>query len=378
MKKSHVLLIVFSISAMIFYLFLVSQPNENINLDVSDRVVVSDTPHQLNIIQQTASEVPKNSARIEMSKDDSSIQPDFIVNCEHLIQQHDPNSESIFQDFLDYLAKSKQVNNQLAHSLFAPKSTPEAKLDSLLSYNQNYPGNPMVLMELIGLCSQVKGHKECNQNLIEQATAVDGENGALWLSIANWYAGQRDESATLMAMGNATQSDYFDEYYFANIALFMDVSKGALGLTFSQRALAAIGIQAAHSLFMSDILEFCVNNPATNSEVNQQCLALGQVMEKQSRTDLVNIFGIAIQAKVYKNENNTKLFEDTKAKQKARDKTSNTDLTNKAFSLALADEKLFQYWLNQASEQGEIMARQRLVDEAIVLSNNPYYLPCPR
>ena len=45
--------------------------------------------------------------------------------------------------------------------------------------------------------------------------------------------------------------------------------------------------------------------------------------------------------------------------------------------LSMFDEELFHSWMNNAIEHGESKAAKMLLEEAINLSADPFYNPCP-
>jgi len=303
----------------------------------------------------------------------------YIVECEVKIDDISSHADEEFAKFANILQESNSPDKQLAYILFASESEGSEQLDLLLSYNQSHSSNKRVLMDLVGLCSSIQNHSSCNDNLLNQAIELDGDNGALWLQIANYHAAKGNTPATLEAMEKAISTSHFDDYYYDNLALFMQVSKAELDIDFSERAVMAMGYHAATSVWVSEIAKFCRDEKEYSDLHNQLCLALGETMTTQNNSLIINAIGMNMQSLAYKRENNEELSLKMKKQQSDLMQSSMpTELQMKAQNLMFVDEELFQFWLSSVMSQGEAIADNKLIDEAITLSKNPYYQPCAK
>ncbi len=314
-----------------------------------------------------------------ISDGEASEQSDSIIDCNATLEQSTDISDDKIADFRLYLQHSGSADDQLAYLLFGSQSPNEDQFAALQSYNKTFPKNKRVLMDLIGLCSANYHHKYCNDKLLNQAIELDGNNAALWLQISNFHAAKQDTQATLHAMENAINATGFNDYYYDNLALFMQTSKGTLDVSFSQRAIMGLGYHAATPVWVSSISSFCFDEANYSDLRNQLCLALGKTIATQSNSLIINAIGLNMQSLAYKREQNEAMqLKAEKEKAELMQGPTNTDIQFKAKVLSLVDEQLFNYWLNNVINLGEAKADELLVEEAITLSKNPDYAPCPK
>ena len=305
---------------------------------------------------------------------------DYIVTCQH---GYIDDIEVDFNDleikqiaFYDYLEKSTIPENKLAYILFANHTPQTSQLELLQSYLKEYPNNKLARMDLIGHCSSNTEHNACDQKLFEQAAEIDGDNAALWLQIANFYAAKGNKQETINAINMANKASQFNDYYYQHLSLFIDVSKGTLDVSESLKAITGIGILAATQIPIMAITKFCTAIDTLTADENQACLMLGEQMDKKGRNLLYNSVGIAIQSKIYQAEANEELSALVEARKSDLYSPKKSRLHNRAVNLMIADEKLFQYWLSHAVNYGEVKAANMLIEEAISLSKNKHYNPC--
>lgn len=279
-------------------------------------------------------------------------------------------------DFHDYLAKSNTAEDKLAFILFASHTQKKPKIDLLYNYLQVYPNHQLASMEMIIQCSETIEHSACRQGLFEQAEKIDGDNAALWLRIANYYAANSDKQATLSAIRKANKATFFEDYYYQNFALYMKVSQGTLDVSYPLKIVGGFGLLAAKNISIFDVSNFCTLADMQVIEKNQACLTLGKKMEEKGQNMVINRIGMMIQERVHQAEGNDKLKAQLKARQDTFNNTFEFKLQDQASHLMMADKKLFHYWLNNALNYGEATAVNMLIKEAITLSKNPHYNPC--
>ncbi|WP_019029797.1 hypothetical protein [Colwellia piezophila] len=338
---------------------------------IPGKVSESSLTHQKNI-QVKTSTLDKFSVRIK-HEDDSYIVP---CNREYYDNIYDDDFYEKLTDFHDYLAKSNAAEDKLAYVLFSAYTQQTPQLDLLQNYLQEYPDNQLALMDLIGECSKNLQHNTCSQVQFDRLSKVDSNNAALWLQIANFHAANGDKQATLNAIQKANKATQFNDYYYHYLSLFMQVSKGAIDINDKQRLITGIGIQAARSIWISDLSNFCTSVDNLANDKNHACLTLGQLMEEEGKHLVVNLIGMGIQSKIYQAENNDELLKQLSTRKETLWNPRVSQLNFDASNLMIADEKLFQYWLSNALIYGEVKAANMLIKEAILLSKNPDYNPC--
>lgn len=333
------------------------------------------------VYQANTKQITKEMAKEinEVSQLNKTEDENYILTCQTPFNYEEAyseaNTEEKLADFHDYLAKSTTPEHQLAAIFFTSNTQQVSKLDLLHTFHQKHPTNKLALMELIGLCSDNVEHNACSTDLFDRASQVDGDNGALWLQIANFHAAKGNKQATLNAINRVNKTNNFDSYYYQYLELFMSASKGTLDVSDNVRAIASIGYHAAMAIHIMDFTKFCTATDNLANK-NQACLVLGKILEERGKTQLFSAVGLAIQEKIYQAEGNNQLSTKAKARKEAFYDPVELALHNKAGDLMLRDPKLFQFWLSNAMNYGEDKAINMLITEAISLSKNKNYDPC--
>ncbi|QBG37117.1 hypothetical protein [Litorilituus sediminis] len=305
---------------------------------------------------------------------DERIEP-YIYNCSDSPLENADIDEKKLVYFLSELAQSNNQEQRLIHTLFQQHEDISARYDALLAYNDEFPGQPYVMMGLIGFCSS--GEVNCQADILSQAATADKDNGALWLTLANYYLSIGDIENGEQALNQVVSSIAFHDYIYDKVQLFMQIAKGADSMSFQERALIATGHLAAESLWLSHVAQYCQGKLANVDPDGQLCFDVGTVLESQGSNALVNLIGINFQLQQFEEkEQNTEkaLLEQRKNNMLT---LSGSDQVWQAEILKFYDEKLFNHWLANAVNYGEQKAQQLLIAEAIELSKNEYYNPCP-
>jgi len=328
------------------------------------------------LYQKTTKEERKEINEVSVPSKDEN----YILACQTPFDYEKAYKEANIKEklapFHHFLKESNTAEHRLAAILFATDDQQASKLEQLHDYIQEYPNNKLALMKVIGLCSENVEHSACSQVLFDRASQIDGDNGALWLQVANYQAAKGNTPATLEAMENVIGTTDFNDYYYDNLALFMDASKGTLDVSFTKRAITGMGYHAAITLHIRNFTKFCTATDNLANNKNQTCILLGKALEERGKNLLFNVVGIAIQDKIYQAEGNGELSTKAKARRKFFLDPVKTALHNKAGDLMLHDPKLFQFWLRNAIHYGEHKAINILIKEAISLSKNKNYNPC--
>ncbi|WP_460312105.1 hypothetical protein [Aliiglaciecola aliphaticivorans] len=298
---------------------------------------------------------------------------DYIVECDlgQITDYAELSNSEVFATF----ETSPSMDKQLAYAFFSDVSEQNTRLDKLLSFNQTFPGNPLALEQLLGLCTEVKSHQGCNQQLVDQAISAGGDNGGMWFAIANFYASRNATDLVKNSLRQVNTSPLFKESFAEYIRLYTDSLQGRPNENFTQNALSAFAAAASQPSFYNIISRLCTEKPKQDEEFLQLCLSLGETMELQGKTNITQNIGMAYQEVVYELEGND-LALDELALRREQHFENSIVLFNKATNLALFDQRLFRSWLDNLSNLGEQAAANLLVEEAIELSKNRYYKPC--
>jgi len=379
-RKNILLSTIIIICSVVFFIRLA--PNTPHSADPS--VLSIELANESNKIEATSvyqantQKVPKEIAKEsnEVLQLNNIEDENYILTCQTPLNHEEAYAEEKLKPFHDYLNNSTTPEHQLAAIFFASDTQQVSKLDLLHTFHQEHPMNKLALMELIGLCSENVDHSACSTDLFNRASQIDGDNGALWLQIANYHAAKGNKQATLNAINKVNKANDFDSYYYQYLDLFMSASKGTLDVSDNLRAIAGLGYHAAIAFYIRDFTKFCTSTENLVNDKNQACLALGKILEERGKTRLFSAVGLAIQEKIYQAEGNNPLSTKAKARKEALYNPAEIALHNKAGDLMLRDPKLFQFWLRNGMNYGEHKAINMLIIEVISLSKNKNYNPC--
>lgn len=281
------------------------------------------------------------------------------------------------QTFLASLGTSSDPNKQLVHALFYGKFENNNRIEPLAAFHRKFPDNPDVLRHLLGQCERQPEHNACGESLLKQVIKHHGSNGAYWLQIANYYAKQGKTDAILEALRNAINAPYFDEDYFDSIRLFLEASEGELEQPFAVRATTAWGYQAAEPLYVGQVLAYCFTHNKQAAQGTNLCLDLAETLQSRSKIILNRNIASALthRSKLLNEDEENALKDKVEWEQKHVDLLS--DDYFHAANLSFFDSTLFYQHLEILEQVGEEQAINFLTNEAITLSKNPYYNPCP-
>ena len=296
-------------------------------------------------------------------------QSNFIKQCDEELEQHKPLDKATEQEFLASLEHSGIPEKQLAYILFSQHKNSRSKRKALALFNRNYPDNPLVLFDLIGLCSDNTSGQDCNLTLLEQAINLDNNNGSLWLQIANYHAARDNETATIFAIQQVITATYFINFDAKSTELYLNASAGSNIEQFSDRAINALGYSAARTWYVDKIINFCRQGPIADENKDLLCWQLGKALKQRSNTSLIRAIGSALQQSVAN-------IDHQMPPPINRQHIVLNELQLQAQNLALFDQQLFREYLININLYGEKEAIQHLVKLAILKSKSPNYYPC--
>ena len=269
----------------------------------------------------------------------------------------------------------------LADALATSHDDARARLDKLLAYNTLYPGNPLAVLDLIKMCAKEPTHPACDQQLIDQAVYVDGDNGALWLDIANYHAVRGNDTATEHALEKMHQSPFFNSHYFDTIEFYLDVAEH-LGIKhFFNRANHAFTMAMTTMPSIGPIVTWCQEGLARATDSAHLCLNAGNFLEQHGDTAMMLMFGFAFQSMVYEAEHNPDAVAGIEEKRQSfyRQRT-NAQAREHDYDMSFllfSDEGLFRSWLENGRAHGEWAAMQLFEQEALALLDDEDFSLCP-
>lgn len=126
------------------------------------------------------------------------------------------------------------------------------------------------------------------------------------------------------------------------------------------------------------MVNFCRDNQ-DDINIADVCLQTAIQLEKNSKTLLSSMIGLAMQEIHYKHNYQTDLLEQVAKKRKSYEQNFSKNRNQFTLStLMFTDEQLSRVWLDSGLEKGEWFANNQAMKELIVLAQNENYRPCER
>lgn len=154
--------------------------------------------------------------------------------------------------------------------------------------------DPLVLWGAVQICTEHQEWIPCPlQEWERRLVAVDSQNSEVWARVAaNRYA-RGEYVEALEAMRRASVAAEAHSYWPEIIAMIERGYAAGSSLPFAQRAAMALG--AAPLPTYDGIFTMCREQAAQSREWAYTCLAYGQLLERQGRTELSAVMSRAIQ-----------------------------------------------------------------------------------
>jgi len=327
----------------------------------------------------------KIATALNLNPTETSLKVDFIVECTEGSYQYLEKDERTTKDFLNIFKNSENPTSNLAYALSLNNSLLKREFDleksnrttKLVDLIKASDKKSLVHYFLVAGCNENNNLELCDETIIPQALADDSSNGALWLEIASYEASRNNTDGFEFAVSQIIASPNYNEYWADSIEIFNDALTDAGVTHHGSRVIRSIGFSAALTLFSTQgIFTACVNNSIQRPDIAQMCIDVGARMVSESKTWLSKVLGYALQKKVL-----IALGEETKADKIDKLLNANSlysDLETKTSSLMIFDQELNDYWFTNLKLFGETKAIELATIEAIRLSRNPDYDPCPK
>lgn len=268
----------------------------------------------------------------------------------------------------EYLASLLFFNNNLKIN---EKETNNSLNNALMNYFEKHSDEPLSFHRLLTQCTQ-SHYSYCEQSFYDYVAKVDKDNGMLWLTLASIYIKENNSELADKALLNASYAKNFNGYYFETIKLHRNTIKKYAPEQINEQLIAGIGYAAALPLGYEQAFTYC--KASESMSIQEVCLQIGQNMEQLGKTRVQEMLGSGLQKIYHDRKGNFDISREIIAKHEDR---VNFTVEMQAGNLLFYDNQLTEQWLSIAIENKEDNALAFLVQEAISLSKNPDYQPCP-
>lgn len=302
---------------------------------------------------------------------------DFIISCESskTYEEHLNEFKNNAQNHLKSFKDSTVKEHKLAYILSNTNAKELSRVESLKKFVDEFPQSKLGNWMLLTACGALESNR-CDDSLELDAITENGDNAALWFNIANLRAKRNDIEGVVGAIQEGLTAPHYNEYWSEQVALVENVLQDTTPLSYIERVIGAMEV-AGGGIWHADVLDFCREH-SNRVDIAEACLGLGEKLAKTSKTIILKIFGLAIQDSFYKAHNNDS---ELVALREQTDKL-NEWLTGKSWAkankLKLYDENLTRGWIEKVKSEGELAASEYVIEEALRLSRDNNYNPCPK
>lgn len=324
---------------------------------------------------------------------ESAIERPFIIECINPIEETDHSQDIVEGDWQEAQAlKLLQLENQLnqvpsidTNLALAMLLYPPDSVDYLNRVLEVDPHNELALMFGLKTCTQ--NSEFCATELFEAAQSSLSSNGYYWLLVAHLRLHEGEEFRALEAIRQAAYASTFDEYYAETIDLFgrtmpleYDLDDEYSQLSYipedAIRFITGIGYAAAQSIpSYTNLTNYCREQGEERADVADACNRLGVQMSENGKVLVTNAIGYVLRERFHEINGDESALE-LVVREKENMQPDN-DLLNKATTLAFLDSNLLSFWHEGLRVAGEKAAMDLIIEEAVRLSANPDYNPCP-
>ena len=376
-KRTYLIILMVIIFAVVMKRSLNTVPNNQSRSAIAEPSNQYAPPQINALLQAQAAEKRVISERQENKEN-------LIASCNTPIEQgwlsSDENIDELTKSFIEdtqelltRLDKDEDLNSQLTHTLLSNQTEDSDTLKRLTELNRKFPEDKLLSYDLVNIC--MISSDSCDENIYQQAINLDGENGALWLSVAIRNIVNHDDQQAIYALNQLASKPVYNEYWGKHVELFASTlesagaSRGLAADTAAISFAAAIPVPAVGALF-----SFCREKSTSRADIAEACLNAGARMSEENHTFLTQAFGLALQDNVYEELKDDRNREYIKQKKSFYDQQF--DLYNRATELAWSKKQLAQDWFTVLKNNGEAEAKTYIIDEAIRISSLANFDPC--
>ncbi len=196
------------------------------------------------------------------------------------------------------LSQNLSVSSSAEHLHLAAllEDDPASRVELLDSAISSSPSDSFLVWGAVQICSEAAEATPCPLRNWEQLLiAVDGQNSESWIRIAaNRYA-VNEHDAALEAMRYASTAAETRAYWTETIEMIERGLAAGSDLGFPERAGMAFGLAASELPRYGDYVRMCEDRSAQSVDWAYACLAYGELVEVQGKTEMVVSIARSIQ-----------------------------------------------------------------------------------
>lgn len=199
------------------------------------------------------------------------------------------------QNISDRLSVSSSTEHLHFAALFEDDSASQIKLlDRAISQS---PNDAFLLWSAVQICTEERDATACDlQDWERRLLSIDGQNSESWVRVAanRYAAGEYDKA--LDGMRYASTAAESRAYWTETIELIERGFAAGSDYAFPERAGMAVGVAASKLPRYGDYVTMCKEQSAKNVDWAYTCMAYGELVENQGKTEM----GVAIARSIQK------------------------------------------------------------------------------
>jgi hypothetical protein len=257
---------------------------------------------------------------------------------------------------------------------------PALRIELLDRAIAGHPSDPFLIWGAVQICSEVDAAIPCPlPDWEKRLIAVDGQNSESWVRIAanRYAAGEYDQA--LDAMRYASTAAESRAYWTETIEMIERGFAAGSDFAFPERAFMAVGVAASRLPRYGDYVTMCKEQSAKNVDWAHTCIAYGELVEHQGKTEM----GVAIARSIQKLalealgewEKAAEVEQRLQARRQQRTDRFNND-NDVTERLVFSNPTLFYSYLAAVRSKGELEARLYLTEEVERLIEQQPELAC--
>lgn len=384
MHKKQLLLFLLIIVAVLFVVYFTSITPSITSIPDSPATAKNDTP-EINFANALPAPLDKPSNKLQPSQTkvdkeviqaDDNLSDDYIKDCNHVsFEQKQKQLDNKLKNYLKVIEHSDIHDDKLSYLLLNKSKGNTKRVERLKKLFNLMPTSPTIIKKILAECLRNSDDSLCNSAIYEQAETVAGKYASVLMQLAALRYQQEDFSKSKQLLRKAINRTTYNEPPYEFKALIDNNLLLHGNFTDIERLLLTAFRTNSSSNF--SIMDLCKNAINDDKEYVELCLSAGKLLGQTADTHINNIIGTSMQLNIYK-----KLAEQEKATRLQEEMEEKSALLqsqqfSKATMLAFHDEDLLRSWLFMIEQGTEQLAAEALIKEAILLSKNPDYDPCP-
>jgi hypothetical protein len=282
------------------------------------------------------------------------------------------------QRLLDRLSASAEPEHLVFAALLDRES--ESRMNLVERAVATNPQDAFTLWVAVNVCADDHKPAACPRPEWErQLLSIDSQNSESWIIVAANRYRRGDLDAALDALQQAATSAESRAFWVETIEMAERGFAVAGDLAFPERATMAFGVAASSQPRINDYVKMCKEQSAADVNWAYACLAYGQTLEVQGKTEMGQSIALALQLMALEAIGDTEAFARVELRKQQRTQErmdAYAESGGRAEELMVYSPALFTSYLAAIRTRGEWEARRSIIEEIERLLHEQPELAC--